>query len=139
MEYEQTQQRCGIRGAVLGLVGLYALSTLAFTYRARKEIMARDNWECQTCGRSWREGWHIQAAHYPDLHIPEPDSNSSRGRVLCTEDHIVEELARGNVRGARLLYRSQTVRNYKWIEGHSGFDEKKTFEWYCMLAGYREP
>ena len=128
-----------IRSAVLGLIGLYALSTVAFTYRARKEIMARDNWECQVCGRSWREGWHLQAAHFPDMHMSGPDNDSSNGRVLCTEDHIVEELIRGNIRGARLLHSGQTIRNYGWIDDHGGYDEKKSFGWYCMIAGYREP
>lgn len=112
-----------------------ATSLLAFTRTARKEIIERDNFTCQhpNCTRAYQDGWHIQAAHYPELHGKGND-DPEYGRTLCTGHHIVEELMRGNEFGAKRLYMSQTIRHYGYISKHSGQDEKPHFGWYIRAA-----
>lgn len=120
----------------LGALAIASASTLlAFNRNTRKEILERDKFTCQhpDCTRSFYAGWHIQAAHYPDLHGT-GDDDPECGRVLCTGHHIVEELLRGNEYGAKKLYMSQTVRNYDYIFKHSGQDQKPPFGFYIRAA-----
>lgn len=81
---------------------------MAFTYDAKKRILKRDQFTCQTCGKSRSQGWNLQAAHWPELHQKAEDNNPANGRALCTECHVIEELERGNAIGAQFLYDSQT-------------------------------
>ncbi len=119
--------------ATTALISAYLISSLAFTYRARKEIGEIHNWTC-TCGKCFHDGYHVQAAHYPELHQRGWDDNPEHGRILCTECHIVEELQRGNTYGARLLWENQTIRTIKWIQQNGGEDDKAPFEYYQQLS-----
>lgn len=88
---------------------LFALGGMAFDSATRKEIIHRDSGICQCPGcigvfiekipRSWSAGWHVQAAHFPELHQRQVDFNPSHGRILCTHCHIVEEIERDNFGG----------------------------------------
>ena len=104
---------------ILGGVALYEASQFAFTISARKEIGRRDNWTCQgmdgecvyekTSGytASWQDGFMLTAAHYPEQHHLSGkgynDPNPDNGRILCTLDHAMEEIKRGNDRGAQSI------------------------------------
>lgn len=131
----------------LALAGLFYLSTAAFTPEARKLIGKRDRWTCQISGCDWNGGWNVQACHYSDLHQSEPDSNTDNGRMMRVDLHILEELQRGNMRGARLLHSQHTIRNYDWIAWKAGvmktqltpeliaeYDEKLPLEEYVKIA-----
>lgn len=134
-------------GIMLSLAGAVALSFSAFNKWTRVEIGRRDKWTCQETGKQFRDGWMLQAAHYPDCHKDGWDDNPDNGRMLCTESHIREEIRRGNLHGARLLHKSQTVRTYEWIAKQAGvdvgdlsaniinqFDEKKPFGYYLETS-----
>lgn len=134
--------------AILG--GILLASTLAFTYRARREILERDNYTCVETGKQWREGWNLNASHYPLEHKRGPDPDPSAGRTLSVESHIIEEIQRGNMWGARKLWENQTIRNYDWIAEKAGVsrdqlnavhillhDEKEPFEYYLEKAKER--
>lgn len=120
--------------AILGLVPM--LLPLQFAYNARREIGERDNWTCQWpgCTRSFQKGWHVQAAHYMDEHKPGTfDTDTTAGRILCTEHHLKEHIEAGDIRSARLLWEGQSVRTYSWIKQHGGHDQKHSFEHYVEL------
>jgi hypothetical protein len=113
---------------------------IPFSEGAKREIYKRDSGECQSPNcvcqaiygnrATWKGGFHIQMAHYPELHRSGIDHNPENGRVLDTTCHIIEELERGNKWGAKKLYESQTVRNYNWLAQYGGVDQKLPFEWY---------
>lgn len=105
--------------AGLTLYAALELSRLAFTTKARKEIGNRDNWECQglygtSCywedktgeSASHKNGYYVQAAHWPETHQSKPDKNKDRGRILCSCCHASEEMLRGNQWGAKMILRS---------------------------------
>lgn len=116
--------------------GLLAFMNSAFTYAARREIGERDSWACQCgCGRSYQQGWMVQAAHYSEKHQKAWDNNPRNGRIMATECHLLEEIQRGNIWGAKELWKSQTIRHYEWINSHGGQDEKEPFEYYLQKAG----
>ena len=118
MRSERLLQVIGL-GITAGVV--YESSKYAFTRSARKEIGARDEWTCQ--GRngsgcvhesgfhgkaaSFQDGFWVQAAHYPEDHHHSGygyhDKDTSNGRILCTLDHAIEEINRGNESGAQKL------------------------------------
>ncbi len=105
------------------LAASFSVSRLAFTRSTRKEIGERDEWACQ--GRNGNEcifqqskqseaakfskGFWVQAAHYPEEHHHSGkgyhDKNPTNGRILCTIDHALEEIERGNEWGAKALLR----------------------------------
>lgn len=105
-------------------VALYEVSQFAFTIAARKEIGARDEWTCQgldgVCTweesfgapASFKEGFMVQAAHYPEVHDKTGqgyhDKDVGNGRILCVLDHAIEEIKRGNERGAQQVLRMGT-------------------------------
>ena len=132
-----------IGGALIPLI-----SSLAFEFRTRKEILARDQYTCQNpnCIGLFFEGYPrqffadqrngmfmLQASHYSDSHVPYPDTNKERGFAQCTCCHIRQELRRGNLYGAESLYENQTIRTYDWIDRY-GFDEKPPFEVFLCAA-----
>lgn len=134
-------------GVFAGL-GILATVFSAFTLETRKEIGKRDRWTCQISGKQFKDGWMLQAAHYPTLHQKEWDDNPENGRMLGTEEHIIEEIQRGNIRGAKLLWQNQSVRTTEWIAHKLGIpkeevtrdlirehDEKLPFEEYVYIAG----
>lgn len=85
--------------------GLVAIAGGAFTFGSRRKIGERDDWECQEedCNRSHKAGWMVTAAHY-DHDKGQPEYNEpDNGRILCIAHHAIEELARGNVWGAKKL------------------------------------
>lgn len=97
------------------------IATSAFAPWIRKEIFRRDKGVCQCgCGRSFDSGFMVQAAHFPDLHQYQQDRNPNNGRILSTECHLKEEISRNNIKGARLLYESQTFRSFDWIIENGG-------------------
>jgi 5-methylcytosine-specific restriction endonuclease McrA len=115
-----------------------------FYEQVRKEVFRRDRGECQnpTCvcqsiygeRAKFRDGFHVQASHYPALHQRGYDDNPENGRILDTTCHIIEELERGNEWGAKMLYDNHTIRNYHWLRENGGTDEKLSFDWYRDYA-----
>lgn len=91
------------------LVATGFLAFSAFDTPTRKEIGARDRWTCQCpgCTRDFRSGYMVTAAHYPHKHQYTGrgyhDDNPSNGRILCQIHHALEEIDRGNLKGATLL------------------------------------
>lgn len=139
-----------IEGIPIELYYALGAAGMAFVPWARREILKRDGFTCQAdkcfgeylgIGKlGWKNGFMIQAAHYPEEHQPFPDSETSRGRVLCTTDHLLEEMTRRNWGGASLMWMGQTIRSKEWLEQH-GYDfqndknlcmatMKMGFEWY---------
>ena len=105
---------------VLLTVAIYEISKLAFTKKARHEILNRDNFIC--CGINgepcygetltgkptrFQDGWMVTAAHYPEEHHHSGrgyhDKNPDRGRCLCQICNSLEENDRGNEWGAKKL------------------------------------
>lgn len=136
-EVEKSEGR-GFEIAIAATV-LFLASRLAFTFRARREMGERDDWTCQETGKQFKDGWMMQAAHYPDEHQSAPDEDISKGRMLSTEAHILEELRRGNMNGARGLWGDQTIRTYAWMKENDCIDEKKPFSYYVNLSNSIEP
>lgn len=104
-----------------------AVSELAFSYGSRREIGERDNWTCQSCGKSFQQGYMVQAAHYDHDKKKKEYDNPSNGRILCTSCHIDDELKRGNKFGAMLLKKRQTIFTYDRIqnpEKYQGIGER---------------
>lgn len=139
---------------IAALAGAAFLSTLAFTREARTEILNRDGWKSVLSGKSWAEGYNLNAAHdtYPiDRHKRGDDTQVDHGHALTVEEHIIQELVRGNRRGAKLLHKNQTIMNYDWICRQAGIhrrqlnqavidrhDPKLPFEEYeAMARNYR--
>jgi hypothetical protein len=113
-----------------------------FSEQARKEIMKRDKYTCQceNCishkiygGKvDFAHGFNIQGAHHTDSHKPYVDNDIENGKASCVNDHIVQELERGNEGGARLLHNYHTIRSKRYVEAKG--DEKLPFDWYKDYA-----
>lgn len=101
------------------------LAFSAFNTPTRKEIGSRDRWTCQcpNCTRDFRTGYMVTAAHYPHKHQHTGrgyhDNNPNNGRMLCQIHHALEELERGNPRGATLLL-SKGIYTYEHADGNGG-------------------
>jgi len=58
-----------------------------FSYESRQEIGRREKWQC-SCGRSFRDGWMVQASHYDhdksSDHYDDPDN----GTISCITCHL---------------------------------------------------
>lgn len=111
----------------LGLA-TYFLSTLSFETNTGKKIFERDGGICQGLGHYgcfWEEflehpasydtGFHVQSAHYPNLH-GQQNENINAGRCLCSICHRLEELLRGNTDGDRVLQDTQSIIAYWFME-----------------------
>lgn len=76
-------------GIELGTIAVPFL--MAFTKKVRKQIGARDQWECQDdgCDKSFKDGWMVHAAHNPDNHSKlDPEYNlPSSGSIRCIDHH----------------------------------------------------
>ena len=135
-----------IRDAVFmagGLLAIWEISGLAFHFKTRKEIGMRDNWTCQGLhGRGcvmehinggkparYQDGYMVTAAHWPEAHGAF-DDDPEAGRILCTLDHAIEEVERGNRSGAGKLLKMGV---YSWDH------QKKTGEqWRPSLDEVRQ-
>ena len=124
-----------------------------FVPEIRKEIGRRDRWVCQGIelldGCYWtpingkparfQDGYMVQAAHYPDKQKYTGkgyhDKNPEHGRCLCTACHALEEVANGNLRGARLLISSNSVYTYSH-EKETGQQHYLDIEW--LVEEYRK-
>jgi hypothetical protein len=125
------------------------ITGLAFVPTIRREIFKRDKGECQNpkCFGNYiqgyplafREGWHVNMAHFPDKHIPRPDTDMNNGRCLCMHCHIIEEIERGNHRGATLLYERQTIRNTHFLKENNWADHKPPIQFYYDWVDTDEP
>lgn len=128
---------------IAGLLALKELSQSAFTISAKHEMFKRDKGVCQCPDcigyyiegypRSTASGWHGQLAHYPEYHQRDEDDNTEHGRFLCTHCHIVEEIDR-NSGGERLLYASQSIRNYDWQARNRSEDQKPPIDFFYDWA-----
>lgn len=107
---------------------------MAFAPGIRREIFKRDHGECQCdyCignliigeALKWDLGFNVNAAHYPELHGKDGDTNMSNGRILSVVCHLKEEIERGNHKGVALLYERQTIMNTAYLKAHSWHDIK---------------
>ena len=110
-----------------GLEFVASLPFTAFSTGVRKEIGKRDHWQCQADICFWervtgkparfQDGFMVEAAHYPHKHNGHVDEDSTNGRILCTVDHAIEELHRGNEGGARLLL-SRGIYTWDYAKKH---------------------
>jgi len=81
----RTETILTILGGSLTLI----LLTGAFSKSVRKEIGARDKWTCVDCGRQFRDGYMVHAAHKSEHHLKSdpmydhPDS----GDIRCVDCH----------------------------------------------------
>ena len=142
-------------GPIIALAGTALISSLSFTPLARREILSRDGWRSVISGRSWADGWNLHGSHetFPvDLHKKGWDSNPNNGHAVTVDEHILQEIVRGNIRGARLTHSQHTIRNYDWICAQAGitrnqlsqeivdqYDEKEPFEYYVEKASRLTP
>jgi hypothetical protein len=111
-----------------------------FSPGVRYEILKRDRWTCQSeaCIASyigleafdWRSGFMLNGAHNPEDHQKAVDFNMDHGRCLCVACHIVEEIERGNISGASMLWQFQTIRNKEWMQNNNWQNPKPGFDWY---------
>lgn len=102
----------------LGALATFALveiSQSAFSFGVRREIGIRDQWTCQSCGKSFQDGYMVQAAHFDHDRSKKKYDDPKNGRILCTSCHIQDELKRGSKIGAMLLKKHQTILTYDRI------------------------
>lgn len=113
-----------------------------FAPETRKEMFRRDDGTCMhdPCigmyiyghPLRWDDGFNLQGTHYPHLHQKAIDYDLSHGRLGDLMDHTIEEILRGNQKGASLLWSGHTLRNYNWTKLHGYADQKPGFD--VMLA-----
>lgn len=72
------------------VLGAAALSTGAFTRKARQQILERDKFKCVICGSTE----HLEAAHIWHDKLNPQYNDTSNGRTLCTEDHLKDHINR---------------------------------------------
>ncbi len=113
-----------MRKELLFGLAILGISQAAFTYAVRREIGKRDNWTCQNCGKSFQNGWMVQAAHYDHDPRKKKYNDPKNGRILCTECHIQDELDNGNKHTAALVRRTQTVYTYDRIKHPEKYGER---------------
>ena len=91
--------------ATAATAAMFVLPFIAFTTEVRKFIGKRDKWTCQNCGRRFRDGWMVQAAHYNHDRQSVEYNNPDNGRILCLECHLREHLEKNDIRSAQLIAR----------------------------------
>jgi len=63
----------------------------AFSFEVRRKIGERDGWTCG-CGRSFHDGWMVEASHYNhDRGNPDYDT-ANEGRILCRKCHLKDHI-----------------------------------------------
>lgn len=74
----------------------------AFSKDVRKEIGTRDKWTCQDCGKQFKDGYMVQAAHESDRHHKgHPMYNDpTSGKIRCIDCHQAQH-ERGTSLGKR--------------------------------------
>ena len=60
--------------------------------RARRAVLRRDNWTCQTCGRYGNECDHIKP-----LHLGGAAYDLGNLQILCRTDHIAKTRAENTI------------------------------------------
>jgi hypothetical protein len=75
-----------------------------FNDEARREIMRRDRWTCQSCGKSSFESekWLIEASHDDhtrDEKYNNPDNGKAKDRIC----HFLDHIDAGDYKGAQLI------------------------------------
>lgn len=90
-----------------GVAGIFGLATTAFTREKAYEVFKRDEGECQCCGRSWYDGWKVDASHKEEWHDKShPEyNNPDNGELKCLECHRDEHAGMGELREADLVQR----------------------------------
>lgn len=82
-----------VRIAVATGLLLSEVLALQFTRGAREKMGRRDNWTCQKCGNTFRKGWMMHCAHYPERHTHGvEDPNIENGHVLDVRCHLIEHI-----------------------------------------------
>lgn len=108
----------------IGIIGygLARLSTFAFSPDVRQRMFARDQGECQTCGKRFRDGWLLDCSHDDHDHSKDNYNDINNGRVQCLEDHLAYHEELGDKNGAYLIRRrigeTQGGRTRDWIAKH---------------------
>ena len=65
-----------------------------FYEEVRKEIMRRDKWKCQSCGKSSFDHWLLEASHLDhtrDENYQNPENGKAKDRICHFLDHIDAE------------------------------------------------
>lgn len=108
------------------ILGIVALSQFAFSIGIRKEIGERDNWTCTSCGRSFKSGWMVHAAHKPKYHSSDDPLYDSpkAGDIKCISCHIADHeagtaLGPAGDQSALNLLRSLDKRTFEWRKKHA--------------------
>ena len=81
---------------------LLYLSTFAFSFSVRKEIGNRVGWECEHCGKSFWDGWLMDASHIDHERNGNYD-NPENGECLCLWCHYDYHIDMGDEYGAFLI------------------------------------
>lgn len=70
-------------------LGALFISQLAFSEPIAKRIGVRDHWTCQGCGRAFRDGWTVDAAHAPEHHCKDDPiyDTEEAGDIRCLDCH----------------------------------------------------
>lgn len=75
---------------------LLVLTLFGFSKAVRLAIGHRDQWTCQVdgCGKQFRDGHMVHAAHYPEHHSKSDPlyDTTEGGRILCVEHHVQDHL-----------------------------------------------
>lgn len=58
-----------------------------FSLESRKEIGKRERWTCCQCGRSFHEGWMVDASHIDHEHNDSYD-DPNNGEIRCLICHL---------------------------------------------------
>lgn len=133
---------------ILGSMTLIGVG-MAFAPQIRREIFKRDHGVCQ-CDAcigeyilgeplKWDRGFNVNAAHFPDLHGKDNDTNMSNGRILSVVCHITEEIERNNHRGVALLYEKQTIMNTAYLKAHEWHDIKPPLNMFYDWVETKNP
>lgn len=65
----------------------FLIALAGFGPATRKYIFWRDRAQCVECGRKWKDGWMLHAAHY-DHSKNNGYNRAENGRLLCIRCHI---------------------------------------------------
>jgi len=101
--------------ATVGLLAFVARG--AFSPDVRQRMYARDNGECQRCGKRFGDGWLLDCSHYDHDKNKSNYNNINNGRILCLACHL--EADKDDPRAAYLIRKrieeSHGGRTRDWI------------------------
>lgn len=148
------RRRRSFWGPIVALGGMVALASLVgfeqFSKPVRKDILRRDRYTCQHCGRryypggqrpdgKWLTEWMMHAAHIVHDHDSPMYDDMRNGRGLCVPCHLRETIELGQLGGAQLLARHVYIHSFhtwEYLRRHPEVLEQDRQMMYEILNEY---